>query len=63
LKNKFELGLLASDSLPILELKYLHDQGKKNAFAKRFFDVLTAEAEKELEEKYGDRLLQVSFYP
>lgn len=53
LKNKFELGLSASGLLPILELKYLHDQGKNNVFAKRFEDVLMEESEKEFEEKYG----------
>ncbi|MCE2505700.1 MAG: hypothetical protein J4F36_04375 [Nitrosopumilaceae archaeon] len=57
LKNKFELGLLVSGSLPVLELKYLHDQGKNNAFAKRFFEALQEESEKELEEKYEDKLL------
>lgn len=58
MKNKFELGLGASGELPLLELKYLYDQARKgDAFAKRFAKQLEEESEKELKEKYGDKLL------
>lgn len=51
MKNKFELGVLAAGTLPVLELKYVYDQARKgDAFAKRFAKLLTDEAEKELDE-------------
>ncbi len=58
LENKFEIGLLLSGRLPLDELKYLYDQGRAgNEFAKNLGKLITEESEKELEEKYGDKLL------
>ncbi len=40
IKKKFERGLSASGILPILELKFLHQEAKKNKFAKKLLKEL-----------------------
>jgi len=55
MKNKFELGLLASGELPLLEFKYLYDQKREgNDIAKRLIKFIEKEGEKDMKEKYGE---------
>ena len=58
LENKFMIGVSLAGSLPVEELKYLQDQGRgDNKFAKKLIKVMDEESEKDLKEKYGDKLL------
>ena len=41
IKKKFERGLNASGIIPLLELRFLQQESKKNPFAKTFLDELT----------------------
>ena len=43
IKKKFERGVTLAGLLPLLELKYLHKEAKKNKFAKKFLKELEKE--------------------